>query len=196
MGTTEIVSIITGVGIWIYVFWIGKSVKNLKDTTEGLSNVFESMKTHAEYMQSIHNTAKSLYDPEEIKKLVTVKAELARVEASQEIETLKQEYTQIIGELEAGKANAEQTVVKLQDAQQEVIEDILTVHGIYTALTIWELDRNTIHKILEGVSTMKSPRVDAFARMVLEILEVKENEMKIQSEGQQNTTKKLTAKFA
>lgn len=195
MGASEIVSIVTGVGIWIYVFWIGKSVKNLKDTTEGLSNVFESMKTHSEYMQSIHNTAKSLYDPEEIKKLVAVKAELARVEASQQIEALKQEYTEIIGELETGRANAEQTVIKLQEAQQEVIEDIITIHGIYTALTIWELDRNQLNKILKGVSTLKSPRVDAFARMVLEMVEVKESEI-IQSKGQQNTHKKLTTKLA
>ena len=76
----EYIHFIVSLLVLILVGFIGFAVKNLKGVTATLKNAFESMETSVQYVKAVQEIGKSLYDPNEIEKLVKLRIEAATSE--------------------------------------------------------------------------------------------------------------------
>lgn len=81
--------------VLVLVGFIGFAVKNLKGVTATLKNAFDSLETSVQYVKAVQEVGKSLYDPNEIEKLVRIRIEAAtseiRTTAKENIELNKKE---------------------------------------------------------------------------------------------------------
>ena len=99
--------------VLILVGFVGFAVKNLKGITATLKNAFDSMETSVQYVKAVQEIGKSLYDPNEIEKLVRIRIEVATSEiraAAKEnivlyqketLKTLRHEVDQLKNELQS-----------------------------------------------------------------------------------------------
>ncbi len=82
------------IGIWIYVVWFSKSISNIKKMSDSMKNIFDSMKTDAEYFEKVRNTVKDLYGPEVVENIVLMRNKETQLKYEKEIKAISEEKLQ------------------------------------------------------------------------------------------------------
>jgi len=124
----EIIRSLGVVGVWIYLIWLSRTVSNLKSMTDATKNIFDSMKASSDYLEAVHATARSLYDPREIQKIVTAKVEKELLEYDRAAESMRASLEQAQTEV-SSLASDKQELALLLATQYEGYRNLAEVYG-------------------------------------------------------------------
>lgn len=88
--TLYIIQVLATIGVWIVVIWFSSIIRNLGKAVRMQKELMDSLQSQLDYVQTFHETVKTLYEPREIIKLINVKVENERIKFEREIIQEKQ----------------------------------------------------------------------------------------------------------